>query len=93
MSNILNFHYHIFDEICIFVILRTLMRVFPRAKVVLTVRDPVKWYESVKATIFKIHQGLDGTVGLFLKLIGKSRLRDVVKRTSDQGPPVNKLGT
>ena len=30
---------------------RDLARLFPRAKVVLTVRDPVKWFHSVRNTI------------------------------------------
>ena len=29
------------------------MEVFPEAKVVLTIRDPEKWYKSVKETIYQ----------------------------------------
>ena len=29
------------------------MEAFPDAKIILTVRDPEKWYESVKNSIFK----------------------------------------
>ena len=69
------------------------MQIFPNAKVVMTNRDPEKWYESIRGTLYKIHVSLDGTVGLFLKVIGKARMLDVVKRTSNQGPPINKRGT
>ena len=50
------------------------MNIFPNAKVVLTVRDPVKWYESVKGTIFKIREFLTGPVAIFLKLAGRFKL-------------------
>ena len=33
---------------------RDLARIYPRAKVLLTVRDPVKWYHSVNNTIRQI---------------------------------------
>jgi len=31
---------------------RDLARIYPKAKILLTVRDPVKWYKSVKNTIY-----------------------------------------
>jgi len=34
---------------------REVMAAFPNAKVLLIVRDPVKWYQSVKDSVFKIH--------------------------------------
>ena len=74
-------------------IFRTLMRVFPNAKVVLTVRDPEKWYESVKGTIFQNREFVQGTIGLFSKLVGRFRMLEVILGASNQGPPVNKLGT
>jgi hypothetical protein len=37
-----------------------LIEVYPRAKVVLTVRDPERWYESVRTTIYDIHGSSDG---------------------------------
>ena len=33
---------------------RDLARLYPRAKVILTVREPVKWYQSVRDTIREI---------------------------------------
>ena len=46
------------------------MRVFPDAKVVLTTRDPEKWYNSVKETIFRTREFLSGPIGIFLKMVG-----------------------
>ena len=68
------------------------MRVFPNAKVVLTVRDPEKWYTSVKSTIYNARNFVHGTVGMFLKLVGQHRRIRLVTGTSQQGPPVNKRG-
>ncbi|QKG22607.1 sulfotransferase family protein [Actinomadura verrucosospora] len=40
---------------------RELVRHYPEAKVVLTVRDPERWYQSAQATIFQSHNAdLDG---------------------------------
>ncbi|MBO2460607.1 sulfotransferase family protein [Actinomadura violacea] len=40
---------------------RELVRHYPDAKVVLTVRDPERWYQSAQATIFQSHNAdLDG---------------------------------
>ncbi|HEU5024391.1 MAG TPA: sulfotransferase [Spirillospora sp.] len=40
---------------------RELARHYPEAKVVLTVRDPERWYQSARATIFQSHTAnLDG---------------------------------
>jgi hypothetical protein len=33
---------------------RTLMEYYPEAKVILTVRDPDRWYESTRETIYKV---------------------------------------
>ena len=33
---------------------KDLARLYPNAKVILTVRDPVKWYQSVRSTIREI---------------------------------------
>ncbi len=35
---------------------RELMEAFPEAPVILTVRDPERWYESVRSTIYAIHK-------------------------------------
>lgn len=37
-----------------------LMRAYPEAKVVLTVRDPNRWYESVRSTIYRASHVADG---------------------------------
>ena len=76
----------------VFFAFRTLMRVFPNAKVVLTVRDPEKWYLSVKTTIYNARNFVHGTIGLFLKLVGQHRRITIVTSTSQQGPPVTKRG-
>ncbi len=43
------------------------MDVFPEAKVILSVRNPETWYESVKNTIFQFYKP-DFAVSLFMKL-------------------------
>jgi len=48
---------------------RQLMDVFPDAKVLFTDRDPVKWYESVTNTVFKIVQFGKGLVNLPLRAV------------------------
>ena len=68
------------------------MRIYPKAKVVLTVRDPEKWYESVKTTIFQNVDLSHGTTGTFIKLIGMSKVHNMVIRLSQQGPPVTRYG-
>jgi hypothetical protein len=68
------------------------MRIFPNAKVVLTVRDPERWYESVRGTIYQTLTFLHGTVGLFLKMVGQHRRMSIIVGTSLQGPPVNPRG-
>ena len=68
------------------------MRVFPDAKVLLTVRDAERWYESVKGSIYTANNYNQGTVGLFLKLVGQFRRMNIVLSTSNQGPPVNEKG-
>ena len=68
------------------------MRVFPNAKVVLTVRDPERWYESVKGTIYQTLTFRHGTVALFLKLVGQYRRINIAVNASLQGPPVNPRG-
>ena len=68
------------------------MRIFPNAKVVLTIRDPVKWYESVKQTIFQTKDFIHGTIGVFLRMVGTFELMTVVNRCSNQLHPINKQG-
>ena len=42
----------------IFSISRDLMEAYPEAKVVLTVRDPERWYTSVEGTIYQMCQSI-----------------------------------
>jgi hypothetical protein len=42
---------------------RELAAVHPEAKVILTVRDPERWYESISATIFPLCEQLKATEG------------------------------
>ena len=60
------------------------MDIFPNAKVVLTVRDPARWYESVKGTLMKHHEHVTGPIGLFTKLVGKLRVFEVVLQSDNQ---------
>jgi hypothetical protein len=52
---------------------KELMARYPNAKVLLSVRDPEKWYESVKSTIYQVNQrsrtSSNSLPFLFLKLI------------------------
>jgi hypothetical protein len=74
----------------------TLMEAFPEAPVILTVRDPEPWYESVFSTIYGIHRISSGPaplrlafalVGLFAPgVTGVARLADdVVWRDTFRG--------
>ena len=53
---------------------RTLIDIFPRSKVILTIRDPNKWYESVRSTIYELHRSTEGTRMGFLKITGQYRM-------------------
>jgi len=48
-----------------------LMAAFPDAKVILTVRDPEKWYDSAAATIYGATQGLPSFIHLLRPALGK----------------------
>merc|ERR1712106_385900 len=51
---------------------KDLVKMYPNAKVLLTVRDPVKWYQSVKNTIRIICRFLmESTAGAPLRMIGR----------------------
>ncbi len=51
------------------------MKAFPDAKVVLTVRNPDTWYESIMNTLFQFHKtrSEDFAVRLFNKIVGGKR--------------------
>lgn len=46
-----------------------LMEAFPDAKVILTLRDPDRWYESVRDTIYGIHRISSGPLPLRLSFV------------------------
>ena len=48
---------------------RDLARLYPRAKVILTVREPVKWYQSVRDTIREIIRFRETLTFLPLRLV------------------------
>jgi len=51
---------------------RELVKMFPDAKVLLTVRDPVKWYNSVKNTIREIHRfRVESSLAAPVRILGK----------------------
>ena len=47
------------------------MEMYPDAKVLLTVRDPVRWYRSVKNTIRKNQVFRDSPLSFPIKILGK----------------------
>ena len=59
------------------------MEAYPNAKVILTVRDPKKWYWSVKNTIFIVsHLNRSFPTNLFLTIVGKKKWSDFADRLS-----------
>ena len=68
------------------------MRIFPNAKVILTVRDPEKWFYSVKKTIYQTKTLLHGSVGIFLKMIGGFDMTMLAYRSANQECDVNNIG-
>ena len=50
------------------------MDIFPKSKVILTIRDPDKWYESVRCTIYELHRSTEGVGMGFLKITGQYRM-------------------
>ena len=54
------------------------MKAYPDAKIILSVRDPKKWYQSVKNSIYQ-HAIFDGfPVNVFLKITGKSATASII---------------
>ena len=68
------------------------MDIFPDAKVILTIRDHEKWFESVKRTIYQTNDFLHGAVGWFLKLVGGYDKISLAVRASNQIHPIRKYG-
>ena len=69
------------------------MRAFPNAKVVLTVRDPEKWYESVSTTIGTIRNRIIGFKRVFEFLVGHLRLLQLVLELQNYPDPVTNQGS
>jgi len=62
---------------------KDIMEAYPNAKIILTVRDPKKWYWSVKNTIFIVsHLNRSFPTNLFLTIIGKKKWSDFADRLS-----------
>ena len=68
------------------------MRVFPNAKVVLSIRDPEKWYESVKSSIYTIRKRLSGPPGLLAKLVGAYPVAMLMEKIQNHPNPVTSIG-
>ena len=63
---------------------RELMEVFPNAKVILTSRDPERWYKSVKNSIMVIRHSYSFLhVQLFLQMTGGQRVTNMVSESSN----------
>ncbi len=67
------------------------MQAFPKAKVVLTIRNPETWQASVKSTLCKM-QDLhhDFAFNLFNKITGSWYMMDTMMRITDR--PVEPMG-
>ena len=68
------------------------MKIFPNAKVVLTVRDPEKWYTSVKDTIYQTRSLLNGSNGMFLKIVGAYDQALTAVKSASQLHPITQKG-
>ena len=58
---------------------RTLLQVYPQAKVILSVRDPHKWYASAYETIYQAGPGIREALALALKLPFSARARNLLR--------------
>jgi len=64
---------------------REIMSAFPKAKVILTKRDPIKWHHSVKETIYQIRDlGKSLLIKSVMKLLGRwQHFECVLKLSTD----------
>ncbi|XP_023340279.1 uncharacterized protein LOC111710426 [Eurytemora carolleeae] len=66
---------------------KEIMEAFPNAKVLLNVRDPIKWYESVKNSIFRLHMTARcWPCTWFTALIGQAESIELVAQLSELIP-------
>ncbi len=69
----------------LFICCRELMKAYPDAKVVLTVRNPETWQASIKNTLCRmIDLHNDFAVRLFTKMMGTWYLLDTVTKITDK---------
>ena len=68
------------------------MTAFPNAKVVLTVRDPEKWYGSVSTSIGTIRKRLVGFKKIYEFLVGHLRLLQLIAYLQNYPDPVTEQG-
>ena len=59
---------------------RDIMKAYPDAKVLLSVRDPKKWYQSVKNTIYQNSIFDSFPMNVFVKLVGLSGTTSMIRR-------------
>jgi len=72
---------------------KEIMEVFPNGKVLLTVRDPVKWYESVRNSIQKLIKAMTSFPASWVAfLIGKQDIVELVKEMADSIPSCSTMG-
>jgi len=57
---------------------KEVMEAYPNAKVILTIRDPIRWYQSAKSTIYATRKKMrDPAITLLAKMTGKFRAMQV----------------
>ena len=62
------------------------MDIFPKAKVILTIRDPDAWYDSVSSTIYELHRSTEGARMGFLKITGQYRMIKTMSSILNHSP-------
>lgn len=64
------------------------MEAFPNAKVLLTTREPGRWYHSVRTSVYKYHCLVEESwvVGTFMSLIGIKRMMDTILKVVQTVP-------
>lgn len=71
------------------------MKVFPNAKVLLTVRNSDTWHDSVKNSIYQFNKlrETSWTVSMFYKITGASSTMEVVRDVANHVPQGFETGT
>ena len=59
---------------------RDIMKAYPDAKILLSVRDPKKWYQSVKNTIYQNSNFDSFPMNVYVKLVGLSGTTSMIRR-------------